>query len=133
MTSEAEELMQLFAGSATESEDTLSAKTNKERFEEQGWDSLKSSPYYEILRRDELPDEIPAELPQDKGIQHEIDLVPGTKYCVTRQWPLPREQVKAIDDIFEIRRKAGQVRESKFPYGTPTFCVKKPQGGWRIV
>ncbi|OWY97234.1 hypothetical protein PHMEG_00032289 [Phytophthora megakarya] len=36
MTSEAE--------AATESEDTLSAKTKKERFEEQSWDSLKSSP-----------------------------------------------------------------------------------------
>ncbi|OWZ11684.1 reverse transcriptase, partial [Phytophthora megakarya] len=47
MTSEAEELRQLF----TESEDTLSAKTKKERFEEQSWDSLKSSPYYEILRK----------------------------------------------------------------------------------
>ncbi|OWY93145.1 reverse transcriptase [Phytophthora megakarya] len=44
MTSEAEELRQLFAGSATEREDTLSAKTTKERFEEQSWDSLKSSP-----------------------------------------------------------------------------------------
>ncbi|OWZ02555.1 reverse transcriptase [Phytophthora megakarya] len=87
MTSEAEELRQLFTGSATESEDTLSAYSKKERFEEQSWDSLKSSPYYEILRehRDVLPDEIPTELPQENGIQHEIDLVPGTKYCVTRQ------------------------------------------------
>ncbi|KAG6616732.1 reverse transcriptase [Phytophthora cinnamomi] len=76
-----EELRQLFMGSTTESEDTLSAKTKRERFEEQGWDSLKSSPYYELLReyKDVLPEDIPAELPQDKGIQHEIDLVPGTK------------------------------------------------------
>ncbi|OWY92404.1 reverse transcriptase, partial [Phytophthora megakarya] len=126
---EAEELRQLFAGSATESEDTLSAKTKKERFEEQSWDSLKSSPYHEILRelRDVLPGEIPADLPEDKGIQHDIDLVPGTKYCVTRQWPLPREQVKAIDDFFESRRKAGQVRESKSPHSAPTFCVKTKQ------
>ncbi|KAG3043926.1 hypothetical protein PI125_g27247 [Phytophthora idaei] len=59
--------------------------------------------------------------------------MPGTKYCVTRQWPLPRDQVKAIDDFFESRRQAGQVRESKSPHSAPTFCVKKPQGGWRIV
>ncbi|KAG6591156.1 reverse transcriptase [Phytophthora cinnamomi] len=133
--SESEELRQLFMGSTTASEDTLSAKTKRERFEEQGWDSLKSSPYYELLReyKDVLPEEIPAELPQDMGIQHEIDLVPGSKYCVTRQWPLPREQVKAIDDFFESRRKAGQVRESKSPHSAPTFCVNKPQDGWRIV
>ncbi|KAG2793325.1 hypothetical protein PC111_g23082 [Phytophthora cactorum] len=98
-------------------------------------DSLKSSPFYDVLweHKDVLPDEIPVELPQDKGIQHEIDLVPGTKYCVTRLWPLPRDQVKAIDDFFESRRQAGQVRESKSPHSAPTFCVKKPQGGWRIV
>ncbi|KAK1941452.1 hypothetical protein P3T76_007318 [Phytophthora citrophthora] len=99
------------------------AKTKKQRFEEQSWDSLKSSPYYEI----------PSELPKDKGAQHEIEFVPGTKYCVTRQWPLPREQVQAIDDFFESRRLAGQVRESKSPHSAPTFCVKKPQFGWRIV
>ncbi|KAE8969179.1 hypothetical protein PF005_g13708 [Phytophthora fragariae] len=113
----------------------MTAKSKKERFDEQSWDSLKSSPFYVVLReyRDVLPDDIPAELLQDKGVQHEIDLVPGTKYCVTRQWPLPREQVKGIDDFFESRRKAGQVRESKSPRSAPTFCVKKAQGGWRIV
>ncbi|OWZ08428.1 reverse transcriptase [Phytophthora megakarya] len=121
MASEAEELRLLFAGSPTGSEDTLSAKTKKERFKEQSWDSLKSSPYYEIMRehRDVLLDEIPAELPQDKEIQHEIDLVPGTKYCVTRQWPLPGDQVKAIDDFFERRRKAGQLNDETIPAQTP--------------
>ncbi|KAG3233964.1 hypothetical protein PI124_g20977 [Phytophthora idaei] len=135
MKNEAEELRQLHAASTTESEDTLSAKTKKERFDGQGWDSLKASHLYDVLRehKDVLPDAIPAELPQDKGIQHEIDLVPGSKYCMTRQWPLPRDQAKAIDDFFESRRQAGQVRESKFPHSAPTFCVKKPQGGWRIV
>ncbi|KAG2979126.1 hypothetical protein PC120_g25187 [Phytophthora cactorum] len=83
--------------------------------------------------KDVHPEEIPAELLQDKDIQHEIDLVPVTKYCVTRQWPLPRDQVKAIDDFFESRCQAGQVRESKSPHSAPTFCVKTPQGGWRIV
>ncbi|KAG3233158.1 hypothetical protein PI124_g21765 [Phytophthora idaei] len=133
MKNEAEELRQLHAASTTESEDTLSAKTKKERFDGQSWDSLKASPFYDVLRehKDVLPDEIPAELPQDKGIQHEIDLVPGTRYCVTRQWPLPRDQVKAINDFFESRCQAGQVRESKSPHSAPTFCVKKPQGGWR--
>ncbi|KAE8898885.1 hypothetical protein PF005_g29953 [Phytophthora fragariae] len=79
---EAEELKQL----VTEGVDALSAKSKKERFDEQSWVSLKSSPLYEVLRayRDVLQDDIPPELPQDKGVQHEIDLVPGTNYCVTR-------------------------------------------------
>ncbi|GMF42898.1 unnamed protein product [Phytophthora fragariaefolia] len=68
MESEAEELKQI----VTEGADALSAKSKKESFDEQSWDSLKSSPLYEVLReyKDVLPDDIPAELPQDKGVQH---------------------------------------------------------------
>ncbi|GMF33535.1 unnamed protein product [Phytophthora fragariaefolia] len=88
----AEEPMQL----VTEGAVALSAESKKERFDEQSWDSLKSSPLYDVLReyKDVPPDDIPAELPHDKGVQQEIDLVPGTKYCVTRLWPLSREQVR---------------------------------------
>ncbi|KAG2777723.1 hypothetical protein PC129_g12213 [Phytophthora cactorum] len=87
LKSEAEELRQLHAASTTESEDTFSAKTKKERFDGQSWDSLKASSYNDVLReqKDMLPDEVPAELPQDKGILHEIDVESGTKYCVPRQ------------------------------------------------
>ncbi|KAE8974529.1 hypothetical protein PR003_g23077 [Phytophthora rubi] len=66
MKCEAEELNQLVA----EGVDALRAKSKKERFDEQSWDSLKSSPLYEVLReyRDVLPDDIPAESPQDKDV-----------------------------------------------------------------
>ncbi|KAE9256145.1 hypothetical protein PF002_g2011 [Phytophthora fragariae] len=109
----------------------------EERFAAQSWESLKASgnPIYETAREfaDVFPDKIPAELPADRGVRHEIDLAPGSKYCVTRQWPLPRDQVKAIDDFFEGRRQAGHVRESISPHSSPTFCVKKATGRWRIV
>ncbi|GMG18574.1 unnamed protein product [Phytophthora fragariaefolia] len=61
-----------------------------------------------------------------------MDLAPGAEYCVTRQWPLPRDQVKVIDEFFEGRRQAGHVRECTSPHSTPTFCVQKATGGWRI-
>ena len=83
--------------------------------------------------RDVVCDKPPQCLPPDRGIRHEIDLVPGTKNCVTRQWPLPREQVEAIDEFFAAKHRAGMVRESKSPHSTPTFCVRKPNGKWRIV
>ncbi|KAE9163568.1 hypothetical protein PF005_g30391 [Phytophthora fragariae] len=97
--------------------------------------SRVGNPIYETAREfaDVFPDKIPAELPADRGVRHEIDLAPGSKYCVTRQWPLPRDQVKAIDDFFEGRRQAGHARESISPHSSPTFCVKKATGGWRIV
>ena len=109
----------------------------EERFAAQSLESLRATgnPVYDIVREfaDVFPDKIPAELPADRGVRHEIDLAPGTKYCVTRQWPLPRDQVVAIDDFFEGRRLAGHVRESSSPHTSPTFCVKKATGGWRIV
>ncbi|GMF25417.1 unnamed protein product [Phytophthora fragariaefolia] len=37
----------------------------------------------------------PSQLPPDRGIRREIDLVPGTKYSVTKQWPLPRDNTDA--------------------------------------
>ncbi|GMF61125.1 unnamed protein product [Phytophthora fragariaefolia] len=115
MESQVEELKQL----VTDGADALSAKSKKERFDEQSWDSLKSSPLYEVLReyKDVLTHDIPAELPQDKGVQHEIDLLPGTKYCVTREWPLPREQVKAIDDSLKVVRSVRDFAPSYFDDG----------------
>jgi hypothetical protein len=116
-------------------DEEVKESTKIERFQTQGWKNLESSPFYELLREfeDVFPDEIPCQLPVDKGIKHEIKLIPGTHYCVTRQWPLPKEQVEAIDEFFAKRAKAGQVKESNSPHSAPTFCVKKATGGWRIV
>ncbi|KAE8997268.1 hypothetical protein PR002_g19080 [Phytophthora rubi] len=128
-------LRDLKAGDIEQSAEPKSAR--EERFAAQSWESLKASgdPIYETAREfaDVFPDKTPAELPADRDERHEIDLAPGSKYCVTRQWSLPRDQVKAIDDFFEGRRQAGHVRESISPHSSPTFCVKKATGGWRIV
>uniref|UniRef100_A0AAV1T8D4 Reverse transcriptase domain-containing protein n=1 Tax=Peronospora matthiolae TaxID=2874970 RepID=A0AAV1T8D4_9STRA len=94
-----------------------------------------SDPFYPLVKefQDVVCHNPPSALPPDRGVRHEIDLVPGTKYCVTRQWPLPREQCDVIDEFFRAKHAAGMVRESKSPHSTPTFCVKKPNGKWRIV
>ncbi|KAL4114536.1 hypothetical protein PRIC2_014470 [Phytophthora ramorum] len=94
-----------------------------------------SDPYYPLLKEfsDVVSDNPPSVLPPDRGERHEIDLVPGTKYCTTRQWPLPKEQVDVIDAFFAAKYAAGMVRESKSPHSSPTFCVRKPNGKWRMV
>ncbi|CAI5737343.1 unnamed protein product [Peronospora farinosa] len=94
-----------------------------------------SDPYYPLVEefQDVVCHDPPSVLTPDRGVRHEIDLVPGTKYCVTRQWPLPKEQCDVIDEFFRAKHAAGMVRESKSPHSTPTFCVKKPNGKWRIV
>ncbi|KAF1333703.1 reverse transcriptase, partial [Globisporangium splendens] len=136
MSAQAQVDEQLLCSSSAEDADATSDPTKVEHFAAQSWETLKkSSPFYDVLREyaDVFPDEVPCELPHDKGTRHEIDLAPGTKYCVTRQWPLPRDQVNAIDEFFDARLKAGHVRESTSPHTSSTFCVKKATGGWRIV
>ena len=90
----------------------------EERFAAQSWDALHASGnfVYDIAREyaDIFPEKIPAELPANRGVRHEIDLVPGSKYCVTRQWPLPRDQVIAIDEFLRVvARLAMSVRVSR--------------------
>ncbi|KAG3051352.1 hypothetical protein PC121_g17924 [Phytophthora cactorum] len=94
-----------------------------------------SDPFYPVLQEytDVVSKNPPMGLPPDRGVRHDIDLVPGTKYCVTRQWPLPKEQCDVIDAFFRAKHEAGLVRESESPHSTPTFCVRKLNGKWRIV
>ncbi|POM72436.1 RNA-directed DNA polymerase [Phytophthora palmivora] len=115
-------------------EDVLEGFT-KQRATRLGSEILKNpeDPVYPLVKEysDVVSKHPPSQLPPDRGVRHEIDLVPGTKYCVTRQWPLPREQCEVIDAFFA--EKSGMVRESKSPHSTPTFCVRKPNGKWRLV
>ena len=78
----------------------------EERYTSQSWKALRESgnPVYDLSRdcADVLSDKIPAELSADRGVRHEIDLVPGLKYCVTRQWPLPRDQVEITDAFLMV-------------------------------
>ena len=101
------------------------------------WEALRESgnPVYDLVREyaDVFPGKIPAEHPADRGVRNEIDLVPGSKYCVTWQWLLSRDQVEAISTFFDGRRKAGHVRKSLSPHSSSTFFVKKATGVWQIV
>ncbi|DAZ93379.1 TPA: hypothetical protein N0F65_000323 [Lagenidium giganteum] len=125
------------ASSSTVDPDVSDPSARIQRYQAQSWDTLRFSgnPAYPLVKQyaDCFPDKVPESLSADRGVRHEIDLEPGTKYCVTRQWPLPREQVEAIDAFFASRHRAGHVRESKSPPSSPTFCVKKATGGWRVV
>ena len=94
-----------------------------------------SDPYYPLVKefQDVVCHNPPSVLPPDRGVRHEINLVPGTKYCVTRHRSLTQEQCDVIDEVFGAKHAAGMVRESKSPLFTPTFCFKKTNGKWRIV
>ena len=46
----------------------------KARFQSQSWEAMKDNPCYEVLKEfeDVFPNEVPARLPKDRGIRHEI-------------------------------------------------------------
>ncbi|POM71412.1 Gag/polymerase/env Polyprotein [Phytophthora palmivora] len=63
----------------------------------------------------------------------EDPMYPLVKEYSMWQWPLRREQCEVIDAFFAEKAKSGMVRESKSPHSTPIFCVRKPNGKWRLV
>ena len=87
--------------------------TREERYASQSWEALRESgnSVYDLVREyaDVFPDKLPAELLADRGVRHEIDIVSGSKYCVTRQWPLPLDYVEAIDAFFDGPSKACRI------------------------
>ncbi|POM79364.1 Reverse transcriptase, partial [Phytophthora palmivora] len=91
-------------------EDVLEGFT-KQRATRLGSEILKNpeDPVYPLVKEysDVVSKHPPSQLPPDRGVRHEIDLVPGTKYCVTRQWPLPREQCEVIDAFFAEQGEVG--------------------------
>ena len=60
-----------------------------------------TDPFYFLIKefQDVVCNNPPSVLPPDRGVRHEINLGPGTKYCVTRQWPLLEKQCDVIDDF----------------------------------
>lgn len=77
--------------------------------------------------------DLPSALLQDRGVRQEIDLEPGTKYCTTRQWPMPKGQVNANDAFFVAKHEASMVRDSKSPHSLPTFCAKFSTAKWSTL
>ncbi|KAG3049559.1 hypothetical protein PI125_g26559 [Phytophthora idaei] len=69
-------------------EDVLE-EMKKRREARLGSEVLKNpkDPVYPFVKEfaDVVSKDPPSQLPPDRGVRHETDLVPGTKYCVTRQ------------------------------------------------
>ncbi|OWY94475.1 reverse transcriptase [Phytophthora megakarya] len=88
-----------------------SSDTKKARNARSGSEILKDrlDPFHSLLTEygDVVSKTPPMGLPSDRGVRHEIDFVPRTKYCVTRQWPLPKEQCDVIDAFFRAKHEVG--------------------------
>ncbi|XP_073038070.1 LOW QUALITY PROTEIN: uncharacterized protein [Primulina eburnea] len=82
---------------------------------------------------DVFPEELPQGLPPLRGIEHQIDLVPGSALPNRPAYRSNPEETKELQrQVSELLDK-GYVRESMSPCAVPVLLVPKKDGSWRFV
>jgi hypothetical protein len=81
---------------------------------------------------DVFPEDIPNGLPPLKGIEHQIDLVPGASIPNRPAYRSNSEETKELQrQVNELMMK-GYIHESMSPYVVPVLLVPKKDGPWRM-
>jgi hypothetical protein len=81
---------------------------------------------------DVFPSEVPAGLPPLRGIEHQIDLIPGAVLPNRAPYRTNPEETKEIQRQVQELLDKGYVRESLSPCAVPVILVPKKDGTWRM-
>ena len=81
---------------------------------------------------DMFPNEDPNGLPPIRGIEHQIDLVPGATIPNRPAYKSNPEETKELQRPVEELLAKGYVRESMSPCAVPVLQVPKKDGTWRM-
>ena len=81
---------------------------------------------------DVFPEEVPAGLPPLRGIEHQIDLIPGASLPNRPPYRTNPEETKEIQRQVQELLDRGYVHESLSPCAIPVILVLKKDGTWRI-
>ncbi|WVZ85411.1 hypothetical protein U9M48_032346 [Paspalum notatum var. saurae] len=81
---------------------------------------------------DVFPAEIPPWLPPIRGIEHQIDLIPGASLPNRAAYRTNPEETKEIQRQVQDLLDRGYVRESLSPCAVPVILVPKKDGSWRM-
>ncbi|WVZ52686.1 hypothetical protein U9M48_003723 [Paspalum notatum var. saurae] len=82
--------------------------------------------------KDVFPAEIPPGLPPLRGIEHQIDLIPGATLPNRAAYRTNLEEAKEIQRQVQELLDHGYVRESLSPCAVPVILVPKKNGTWRM-
>ncbi|KAK1595908.1 hypothetical protein QYE76_018330 [Lolium multiflorum] len=81
---------------------------------------------------DVFPDEVPAGLPPLRGIEHQIDLIPGASLPNRAPYRTNPEETKEIQKQVQALLDKGYIRISLSPCAVPVILVPKKDGTWRM-
>ncbi|XP_038979001.1 LOW QUALITY PROTEIN: uncharacterized protein LOC120109324 [Phoenix dactylifera] len=81
---------------------------------------------------DVFPNEVPYGLPPLRGIEHQIDFIPGASIPNRPAYRSNPEETKELQRQVEELIAKGHVRESLSPCAVPVLLVPKKDGTWRI-
>ncbi|WVZ53115.1 hypothetical protein U9M48_004101 [Paspalum notatum var. saurae] len=81
---------------------------------------------------DVFPAEIPPGLPPIRGIEHQIDLIPGASLPNRAAYRTNPEETKEIQRQVQDLLDRGYVCESLSPCAVPVILVPKKDGSWRM-
>ena len=81
---------------------------------------------------DLFPEEVPRGLPPLRGIEHQIDFIPGASIPNRPAYRANPEETKEIQRQVDDLVDKGFVRESLSPCSVPVILVPKKDGTWRM-
>ncbi|KAK1602548.1 hypothetical protein QYE76_037397 [Lolium multiflorum] len=81
---------------------------------------------------DVFPEEVPAGLPPLRGIEHQIDLIPGASLPNRAPYRTNPEETKEIQKQVQALLDKGYIRISLSPCDVPVILVPKKDGTWHM-
>jgi len=79
-----------------------------------------------------FPEDIPNGLPPLRGIEHQINLMPGASIPNRPAYRSNPEETKELQRQVDEFMMKGYIRESMSPCGLPVLLVPKKDGTWRM-
>ncbi|KAL0434762.1 UNVERIFIED_CONTAM: Transposon Tf2-12 polyprotein [Sesamum radiatum] len=81
---------------------------------------------------DVMPDELPRKLPPKRAVDHEIELVPGTKPPARAPYRMTQLELVELRKQLKDMLESGIIKPAKSPYGAPVLFQKKADGSLRM-